>query len=1178
MKIEQQIYTSCPYGEGFDQISGFQVKARSAGLTDSMSRAVLAYANHYQAPRELRSREYNYYKDGGDLPADFLHQFPEAVTYHHVENGYYGLTRVRYTGKDYSGRTGNFCAHTLVFEPAALQPFDYNPLALARSPLFDQPLPEGTMLDTLPGFDAAPGCIPGPEWMTRACGGTYADSYKILLPALVRRLCVERTVILCFPDHIHAGEFIEILLLMLPPYLRCRTTFATYEPNPYTVIKKHDGGGIPNNLHIITTIEPGQGGTFEFRPHELNRFFVFDFVENKFSHQDSTSDNDKEGNNAGGVPYCNAVMDRCAHADAGGLKRDHQFLEDIGGADKPATWDALILAESLDKDPGSVQSQQLTPIVLSAVLEAAAAPDAVQRALELVWPLLLRTVPAENIDLFKTIFNAFDQLVDRLPEDAPFKAGKREKLLELLENGITSGHIDDVLPQVAPRAEDREPMLADAVKQLADKNWPQLNPGVSSADYTNTLGAVCKLAEQPHMFEPMADILWDRLKGMVETFLPDNRYERTLHRFYPLAERLPRDSKIAKQIPKEAVQTAQSLIQRFLPERALGMLKLTRQEEKKPLTAIFRQLLSDGWPGDFAAKPKPANGRREAWKDVLIRMTGVILENGAFGGNRNKYIGTVFGFAHWYGIAGDVWEKNREKLIETVVGEDSGKNSGKDDDELLPVFKTILPEYGLRDDVFTLLVRQTQTRPPSALPGWRRKARELTGAALRSQAPAQKTGEIIKLLEDVAESPDKVMLLADMFHEAAGSAYVQDAIYDKYAGVLKAAEDTWELRTVLADHGNYNGSDGSDGSDGNNGNNGNNEKKLECRDILARDFTGHLSPWPKNGDQLMEEWNTRVFTPYPTFIPFTARYLSNVLQNRRPGPGDFDLSYRFLELFGEKCNGQCLPLTAAFITHAPFHTVVEKWNPRFQRDGVIDPSNPGARERVLFIAHIKKIEAQAADTPPDAGAALNILQDWRKRRLKLDNEAANWGTVKLLELLGPVDMSQSRGTAKVTGTCLKRFKEKDLDAAVKYVLRETNGDTVTQLLQCLDIGQAGCKTVSAPEGKHAAEIVTALLSRLAPGYVEIYWRLLEERSAKDEPYGAESFREFKRLAKPSSGLARMGKQLIGRLFSRKDRGNRETGKEKTGKKNTNKKNTNKEKTKKEKTKKDKDKKEKATNG
>jgi len=96
--VEQLHYTSCR--RGVSGASGFQVRTVSPGLPQHLFSEIVAHSG-YQRPRE-------------EDPA----RLPVAFRGYGLSNGQLAVTASRYAGKDYSGRHGNFFAHTLVFQPA----------------------------------------------------------------------------------------------------------------------------------------------------------------------------------------------------------------------------------------------------------------------------------------------------------------------------------------------------------------------------------------------------------------------------------------------------------------------------------------------------------------------------------------------------------------------------------------------------------------------------------------------------------------------------------------------------------------------------------------------------------------------------------------------------------------------------------------------------------------------------------------------------------------------------------------------------------------------------------------------------------------------------------------------------------------------------------------------------
>jgi hypothetical protein len=116
MRALQLHYTSCRRGQSGN--AGFQTRALTPGLRADEQREI-ERRGIYRPPRNLPPE-----------PAieEIERDFPRALRCYGLESGRRALTRCCYTGRDYSGRWGNFFAHTLLLEEGAappLWPVDY---------------------------------------------------------------------------------------------------------------------------------------------------------------------------------------------------------------------------------------------------------------------------------------------------------------------------------------------------------------------------------------------------------------------------------------------------------------------------------------------------------------------------------------------------------------------------------------------------------------------------------------------------------------------------------------------------------------------------------------------------------------------------------------------------------------------------------------------------------------------------------------------------------------------------------------------------------------------------------------------------------------------------------------------------------------------------------------------
>lgn len=116
MKALQMHYTSCRRGQSGH--AGFQTRAVSSGLRPDEQREI-ERRSVYRPPRDVAPEP---------SAEEIAHNFPKALRFYRLDSGRWALTRSCYAGRDYSGRWGNFFAHTLVFENGhmpPLWPIDY---------------------------------------------------------------------------------------------------------------------------------------------------------------------------------------------------------------------------------------------------------------------------------------------------------------------------------------------------------------------------------------------------------------------------------------------------------------------------------------------------------------------------------------------------------------------------------------------------------------------------------------------------------------------------------------------------------------------------------------------------------------------------------------------------------------------------------------------------------------------------------------------------------------------------------------------------------------------------------------------------------------------------------------------------------------------------------------------
>lgn len=114
MKALQLHYTSCRRGRSGN--AGFQTRAMSPGILPDEQREIERKGG-YRPPRDF---------DPEPSADTIASQFPRALRTYALANGKLVVSMANYSGRDYSGRWGNFFSHNLLFESAldGLWPID----------------------------------------------------------------------------------------------------------------------------------------------------------------------------------------------------------------------------------------------------------------------------------------------------------------------------------------------------------------------------------------------------------------------------------------------------------------------------------------------------------------------------------------------------------------------------------------------------------------------------------------------------------------------------------------------------------------------------------------------------------------------------------------------------------------------------------------------------------------------------------------------------------------------------------------------------------------------------------------------------------------------------------------------------------------------------------------------
>ena len=255
MSFRQVYYTSCR--TGLRGSPGFQINALSPGIPDSVVQQVerlCVYVPPVSAPSRPAQSE--------------LDQFPLSLISQRLQDGTAVVAQARYIGVDYSGRFGNYFAHSLITSTPDADFASRLPIELWRSPgwqLSESAKPE------LPEVAQAPAA----GALSRAAVARFlnekgrAERLAAFLTAAEQALATRRRIVLVDSSDAVA-HWIAAASFALPRNLALALTFNTYVKSPYQ----------SDALVIGTTAD----SDFGFAPHEINHMvFLFDFEGDRFT-------------------------------------------------------------------------------------------------------------------------------------------------------------------------------------------------------------------------------------------------------------------------------------------------------------------------------------------------------------------------------------------------------------------------------------------------------------------------------------------------------------------------------------------------------------------------------------------------------------------------------------------------------------------------------------------------------------------------------------------------------------------------------------------------------------------------------------------------------------------------------------------------------------------------------
>jgi hypothetical protein len=437
MAIEQLVYTDRSRGKGLDpNAAGYQAAACSAGVTAEIRRVLTPICLHYgdavyrHAPRTALDRETAWRTTRAasvaSMPVEILRAFPEAWSYDQIAEDVFALTRVRYSGFTHDGRTGNFVAHALMFQPDDLAACGHNPLSLARSTLF---------VDQLDGDQTRLPAIAVLPALSSVRGGVPETAHAAPVPhvaALVSALMscdTSRPMLLRLNEGMDAAAALEMLLELIPPGARARTTFATFENDwrwmPSMTRSKQTDGGIA--AHQLIAVASTDGRDIDVRAGDAQSAgSVFDFVRGTSS------------TIATPRPYAQFVAQGVTEGAWPRVANYQQRIERLGLGRSREAWDRLLPLAALDDVLVSGRGVAEAARLLSGA--ARLAPQA-KAALHILWPHVRRLYDAGEVSLLDTIATDVGTLADCASSDVDAE----QELLPQIESqalaALTDGRI-----------------------------------------------------------------------------------------------------------------------------------------------------------------------------------------------------------------------------------------------------------------------------------------------------------------------------------------------------------------------------------------------------------------------------------------------------------------------------------------------------------------------------------------------------------------------------------------------------------------------------------------------------------------------------------------------------------------------------------------------------------------
>lgn len=219
MTFRQLHYTSCEHG--LSGHSGFQFCAMSPGVPQGVIREV-EQLTAYEPPLSLRASEAG---KMADYPVNLIHAYSEF-------NGSVIIAQVVFTGLDFSNRSGNYFAHSLVSDDAQADLGALLPVELWAAPFWQSRQAATSELPPLPA-PLAPGSISVRAIDDSLTGRPeYVAQLGMLLTAVDDAMGNGQQVLLVEFDSAAVCRWIAAICYLLGPKLGRQLTFTTYSHDP----------------------------------------------------------------------------------------------------------------------------------------------------------------------------------------------------------------------------------------------------------------------------------------------------------------------------------------------------------------------------------------------------------------------------------------------------------------------------------------------------------------------------------------------------------------------------------------------------------------------------------------------------------------------------------------------------------------------------------------------------------------------------------------------------------------------------------------------------------------------------------------------------------------------------------------------------------------------------------